>query len=157
MANLAVIHNSLKRSSLVPPRPVQLSDGEYKASLKAWTINTMPGEKRKGYVKLEMHWQVVTEGSDKNVILRSFHNVALTHNKQISVGWSSKLARDYASVYGYPAKATDIHPDNLEGRLLKVRVRTITQDRNRKSLNVNARYSVVDGLLELIAGGNPNA
>jgi len=152
MASIAKLPRTLKRPKVRPPRPVCLPDGEYNATLKAWCLNQVPGEKRTDYKRLELHWQITYKGGP--IIIRQFFNVAET-KRGLSAGWSSKLMRNYATLFSYPRKEL-IDPDNFAGCLIKVATRTVEHGRGSRKLSGKAKYSVVESLVELVAGANPN-
>lgn len=153
LPQIAVKHKTLERPKAVPPRPVLLPDGEYDATLKCWRLNHVPGEKRTGIKKLELHWQIQSFEHDEPVVLRQFFNVGDT-KIGISAGWCSKLMRNYATAFGYPRKQY-VNPDHFAGCLLKVSTRTISTGRGKIKLDSGARYSIVEAITDLIAGAPP--
>ena len=144
--------HTLERSRVLPPRPVLLPDSEYEATLKCWCTNLIPGEKRNGTEKLELHWQIIRDGEP--IVIRQFFNIGKTR-RGINVGWNSKLMRNFAALYGYP-KDKYIDPDDFAGKVIKITTRTVDTGRGDKKLKGMARYSVVESLNELVAGKNPN-
>ena len=144
--------HTLERSQARPPRPVLLPDSDYEATLKCWRTNSIPGEKSNGTEKLELHWQIIRDG--ETIVIRQFFNIGKTR-RGINVGWSSKLMRNYAALYGY-SKNQYVDPDDFARRVIRLTTTTVKSGRGDKKLKGMARYSIVESLNELVAGKNPN-
>ena len=111
MGSISQIQTKLstyERPKASPPRPILIPDDIYEAVLECWRLSSIPGEKKKGYEKLELHWNLMYQG--EQVRLRQFFNVSVT-KKGLHAGWSSNLMRNYASVFGYPLRNI-INPDD---------------------------------------------
>jgi hypothetical protein len=94
----------------------------------------------------------------RKVKLPQFFNVTVGPGGRIQAKPRSKFWRAWVTVAGRrPTRGDRLAPGIFQGALCKVRVRTVTQDSVQQAITDVAQYSVVDGIVEVIAGGGRRA
>ena len=63
-----------------------------------------------------------------------------------------KFVKDYERLVGSTKRRDRISPNNFKGKLIKVHVHTVLQDRKQKAYAEDAHYSVIDELKEILTG-----
>ena len=104
--------------------------------------------------RLVLTWQLCTPGY-MGTVLRCYYAVpgligrVGRHGRYRAVGRTSRLARDLAAMLGMrPTVLAGPFPrEDVERRLYRVNVVTVTHDAEQKSLPEGARYSKVDRVL----------
>jgi hypothetical protein len=126
-------------------RPL-IKDGVYEVQCLRYDDGFCLGEAR----KLFLHFQIITEGEYHG--MRLFHAFNLPYNMKIKAG--SKYYKTWVMVNGWmkPSKNAKMSPRLFLNKVFKVRTRTVKPKHNDKLMPESFHYSVVDELIEVIAG-----
>lgn len=103
-----------------------------------------------------VHFRVVGGQYDGTVLYASYRVPALKGKPRKSGGFklrnSSKLFREMVTLTGKKERPDRISLRGLKGALIRVKVRTVTQDSKQNPLPTPCRYSVVDKMISIDAG-----
>lgn len=116
--------------------------------------------KGRGIPKLVLWFRVVT-GEHMGAKLPAYYNVDAVEGRPrkyggFKVGWRSHFMRDYATLFGAPARRNRIPMSVFEGCVIRARVRTVMSTWKQKALPAALHYSVVDELLSTETGPTPS-
>jgi hypothetical protein len=113
-------------------------------------------------LKLRVDWDVqvpVPDGPDGTVLLRisRFYKLRGKGPRKLEAGPSSDLRREYILLFGRsPSRRGKIDPRMFIGVAARVEVRTVTHDFRQRELPAAAQYSVINRVIEHIAGNRPS-
>ena len=133
-------------------RPVIVDPGQYDVMYvghaKYLQFNRAP--------KLSITFQIVSPGPFFEIYLKRHYNIKGIGKKKelIPSGWSSDLVREYSVLFGIPRKLRHIYLSNFENKVFECDVRRVEKDYRGRPLAQNIRYSVINQLIRLKAGGS---
>lgn len=135
--------------------PPVVAPGRYQAVAVAYRQ-----AKIHGALKIIVDFKVTVPRPDGEgtveVRLSAYYNASGGRGR-VRAGASSKLYRNLALVTGRRPHRKGVPLGALIGPLLEVEVRTVTHDHRQRRLPLAAQYSVVTGIVDVIAGGRPAA
>ena len=73
-------------------------------------------------------------------------------NGRFNMTRGKKFVKDFERLIGTAKRRDRIYPSNFKDKLLKVQVHTVTRDKEQKDYSERSHYSVVDEILEILAG-----
>ena len=138
-------HNSF--GSLGGDRPVLLPPGDYELSYVHHETKSIFRRH-----KLFVRFKVVTFGEHFEKEVCRYYGVRRLIGKagkhgRFEVGWKSDFLREYARMFGAPARLDRIAMTPFAKAIFVGRVRTVEQGHDQQEIPSPLRYSVVDKLL----------
>jgi hypothetical protein len=86
-------------------------------------------------------------------LLRCYNVAGFSNKKEIRLkGWSGDLCREYSRLFGTPRRLKEIGTRAYKNKIILGTVRTVDRDRKQRPLPKGLEYSVIDELLEVVAG-----
>jgi hypothetical protein len=140
-----------------------LPDGTYQlAYLGNRTIAGFAGSKSntRGHKvgKLRIDFRVVDPGEYFDAEISAFFNVLIPmqasfgRNGNFALTAHSNFMRTYAQLFGRRKRRDRLSLRRFKNVVIEARIRTVKQDRNQKPLAESCHYSVVDELIQVVAG-----
>lgn len=144
------------------PRPALVPAGTYEVVyLYDETIILAKGaNKGRGVPKLVLWFKVISPGEAFDAKLPAYYNVDQVEGRPrryggFKVGWRSNFMRDYATLFGEPARRNRIPMSRFEGCVIRAKVRTVMSTWKQKPLPAALHYSVIDELLSTTTAPTP--
>ena len=143
---LQVVDNELA-GEVDRERPPLIGEGEYEAVLAKRVLRHVNSAK-----KLELRFRITSFGKAFGKTIPCFYNVKSISIKKgtFRVGWKSRYVREYARLFPVPSNLKRFSTAPLKGRIVRLRVKTVTHDSRQQAIPDDLRYSVVAELLELV-------
>ncbi len=108
--------------------------------------------------KLRIDFQVVDLGEHFGAEISAFFNVLVPMqasfggNGNFALTANSNFMRAYARLFGRRERRDRLSLRRFKNVVIEASVRTVKQDRNQKPLAESCHYSVVDELIQVVAG-----
>lgn len=104
--------------------------------------------------KLVCHFHIVTPGPFFETKLCRYYNVKTLASKPrrggaFKIGWKSDFLREYALLFGLPARLDRISTEAFKARVIRGRVITVSRDSKQRVIPDGLRYSVIAELIEV--------
>lgn len=131
-------------------KPVLMKPGAYDFVLASYWKGRLYGRSP----KLALTFRVATQGPHYGKRITCWYNVKdITKRGEITPkGWTSDFVREYCKLFGAPPRLRDIGIRKFKNKVIRATVRTVTTDRKQRLLPECLHYSVIDELLEVVAG-----
>lgn len=138
-------------ASLDGERPALVKPGIYEVAFVGYSTWMMFGRAP----KLSLTFKITTMGEFFQVQLLRHYNVKSLLDRpgkggRFKVTFSSDFLREYASLFGTPARLDRFAMSNFENRIFVAKVRTVTKGSRQKELPEGLQYSVIDKIRSVL-------
>lgn len=129
-------------------RPVLIAPGEYELAFQWHRTLYLFGRAP----KVACYFKVMTMGPHFEMILPRYYNAKTLSSKPrkggaFKVGWHSDFLREYAALFGLPARLDRISTEAFKTAIVRGRVETVTTDSKQRQIPEPLRYSVIVELI----------
>lgn len=134
-------------------RPALLTPGDYDVSFVGFSTCVLFS---RAY-KLRVQFKVLTLGEHFEQRISRFYNVARLIGRpgtggRFKVGFHSDFLREFAKLFGAPARLDRIPMTNFERKIIVARVRTVEMGSAQRPIPECLRYSVISELVRIKEG-----
>lgn len=125
-------------------RPLLVEPGEYELAFQFHRTMYLFGRAP----KVACYFKIMTMGKHFEVILPRWYNVKTLSSKPrkgggFKVGWNCDFVREYASLFGLPARMDRISSETFKTVIVRGQVVTVTTDSKQRQIPEALRYSVI--------------
>lgn len=132
-------------------RPARVNPGIYELAFDHHKTAYLFGRAPKIYCL----FRIVTQGEYFGTMIARYYNAKSLNSKPrkggaFRVGWHSDFVREYATLFGLPARIERMSTETFKTKIIRGRVKTVSTDAKHRKIPEPLQYSVIDELIEVV-------